>query len=79
MPIPGTKVGRVVVGPVSEDHTKPRPHYFRVATLDLDGDLRLVEYQRYHVKADAEAVRKATISRLKSAAKQARERKRKTK
>lgn len=67
-----TKVGRAIVGPVLEDTTKSRPHYFKVTTLDLNGDPRLVEFRRYYQRADAVTNRKATITQLKSARKAAR-------
>lgn len=61
-----TKIGRVIVGPVLEDATKTRPHYFKVMTLDLADDLRIVEYRRFYQKAEAVWTRKATITQLKS-------------
>jgi len=67
--VEGTKVGRVVVGPVLEDTTKTRPHYFKVTTMDLNGDPRLVEFRRSYHKLEAVTARTATISQLKSARK----------
>lgn len=68
------KIGRVVVGPVLEDSTRTRPHFFKVVTLDLQGDPRLVEFRRSYQRAEAVTNRKATITQLKSAAKARRKR-----
>jgi hypothetical protein len=76
IPPEGTKIGRVIVSDVKEDGRYSRPFFFRVTTLDLDGDPRLVEFRRHYDVAQAHAARALTITQLKSLRRDAKKRKR---
>ena len=74
--VKGDRIGRVIIGEIKEDQRYSRPFYYKIVTLDLNDEARLVEYRRHYNSHEALIARGMTISQLKSLDTAARKRKR---